>query len=117
MSDNYEKLNKAIELLNSHKVMVISIILAERHDRFNQVIPARYLNKEERESLTEAMELLLEIRNNERKREQDEHAIAFAKLHKDSEDPTTRRLSRDILDKAGELPEDFLKNMKKKVKK
>jgi len=85
MNKNYKKLDKAIELLNSHKVMVISIILAERLDRFNQVIPARYLNKEERESLTEAMGLLIEIRNNERKREQDarsaisKHAIAFAK--------------------------------------
>ena len=102
MKENYKKMNKAIELLNSHKVMVISIILAERLDRFNQVIPARYLNKEERESLAEAMGLLIEIKRSESKREQDEHAIAFAKLHKDSEDPTTRRLSRDILDKAGE---------------
>jgi NAD-specific glutamate dehydrogenase len=79
MNENYEKLEKVIELLNSHTVMVGSIVLAESIDRFNQVRPSRLLNKEERESLTKAMELLLEIRNDERKREQDEHAIAFAK--------------------------------------
>tara|TARA_B100001094_G_C17800360_1_gene608815 strand:- start:352 stop:594 length:243 start_codon:yes stop_codon:yes gene_type:complete len=72
MNGDYELLEEAIELLNSHTVMVGSIILAERLDRFNQVVPARYLNKEERESLTKAMGLLLKIRNNERKREQDE---------------------------------------------
>jgi NAD-specific glutamate dehydrogenase len=85
MNGDYELLEEAIELLNSHTVMVGSIILAERLDRFNQVVPARYLNKEERESLTKAMELLLEMRNNERKREQDEHAIAFAKEYKEEE--------------------------------
>ncbi len=79
MNGDYELLEKAIELLNRHTVMVGSIVLAERLDRFNQVEPARYLNKEERESLTKAMELLRKIRNNECKREQDEHAIAFAK--------------------------------------
>lgn len=79
MNGDYELLEEAIELLNSHTVMVGSIILAGQLDRFNQVVPARYLNKEERESLTKAMELLLKIRDNERKREQDEHAIAFAK--------------------------------------
>jgi NAD-specific glutamate dehydrogenase len=79
MKENYEKLEKVIELLNSHTVMVGSIVLAKSIDRFNQVRPSRLLNKEERETLTRAMELLLEIRNDERKREQDEHAIAFAK--------------------------------------
>ena len=72
MTEDYELLEEAIELLNSHTVMIGSIVLAERLDRFNQVIPARYLNREERESLTKAMGLLLKIRNNERKREQDE---------------------------------------------
>jgi NAD-specific glutamate dehydrogenase len=86
MNGDFELLEEAIELLNSHTVMVGSIILAERLDRFNQVVPARYLNKEERESLTKAMALLLEMRNNERKREQDEHAIAFAEaLREESE--------------------------------
>ena len=80
MNGDYELLEEAIELLNSHTVMVGSIILAGQLDRFNQVVPARYLNKEERESLTKAMGLLIEIRNNERKREQDEHAIEFAKM-------------------------------------
>ena len=80
MNGDYELLEEAIELLNSHTVMIGSIVLAERLDRFNQVIPARYLNREERESLTKAMGLLLKIRNNERKREQDEHAIALAKV-------------------------------------
>jgi len=79
MNENYEKLEKVIELLNSHTVMVGSIVLAESLDRFNQVRPSRPLNEEERESLTMAMGLLIEIRNDERKREQDEHAIAFAK--------------------------------------
>ena len=79
MNGDYELLEEAIELLNRHTVMVGSIVLAERLDRFNQVEPARYLSIKERESLTKAMELLRKIRNNERKREQDEHAIAFAK--------------------------------------
>ncbi len=79
MNGDYELLEEAIELLNSHTVMVGSIVIAESYDRFNQVRPSRLLNKEERESLTKAMELLRKIRNNERKREQDEHAIAFAK--------------------------------------
>ena len=85
MNENYKKLNKAIDLLGNHRYEV-----------------CHSLDRKELPSLTKAMKLLIEIRNNERKREQDEHAIAFAKLHKDSEDPTTRRLSRDILDKAGE---------------
>jgi hypothetical protein len=102
MNGDYELLEKAIELLNSHTVMVGSIVLAERFDRFNQVEPNRYLNKEERQPLTDALALLLEIRNNERKREQDEHAIAFAKEHKDSADPDTRRMSREFLVKVGE---------------
>ena len=79
MNGDYELLEEAIELLNSHTVMVGSIVIAESYDRFNQLRPSRLLNKEERESLTKAMELLRKIRNNERKREQDEHAIAFAK--------------------------------------
>lgn len=77
MNGDYELIEEAIELL--HIVMVGPIILAGQLDRFNQVVPARYLNKEERESLSKAMELLLKIRDNERKREQDEPAIAFAK--------------------------------------
>ena len=60
--ENYEKLDKAIELLNSHTVMVGSIVIAESYDRFNQLRPSRLLNKEERESLTNAMGLLIEIR-------------------------------------------------------
>ena len=52
--------------------------------------------------MRDALALLLEIRNNERKREQDEHAIAFAKEHKDSADPDTRRMSREFLVKVGE---------------
>ena len=79
MNGDYELLEEAIELLNSHTVMVGSIVIAESYDRFNQLRPSRLLNKEERESLTKAMELLRKIRNNECKREQDEHAIAFAK--------------------------------------
>jgi hypothetical protein len=85
MNENYEKLEAAIELLNTHTVMVGSIVIAESFDGFNQVRPSRPLNKEERESLTKAMKLLIEIRNNERKREQDEHAIAFAKEYKEEE--------------------------------
>ena len=100
MNGDYELLEKAIELLNSHTVMMGSIVLAERLDRFNQVVPTRYLNKEERQPLTDALALLLEIRNNERKREQDEHAIAFAELHKDSADPDTRKMSRGFLNES-----------------
>ena len=101
MNGDYELLEEAIELLNSHTVMVDSIVLAERLAGC-LVYPARHLNREERESLSKAMGLLLKIRNNECKREQDEHAIAFAKEHKDSADPDTRRMSREFLIKVGE---------------
>ena len=97
MNGDYELLEEAIELLNSHTVMVDSIVLAERLDRFDQVVPARYLSREERESLSKAMGLLLKIRNNERKCEQDEHATAFAELHKDSDNPDIRKMSREFL--------------------
>jgi hypothetical protein len=48
MNGDYELLEEAIELLNSHTVMVSSIILAGQLDRFNQVVPARYLSIKER---------------------------------------------------------------------
>ena len=102
MNGDFELLEKAIELLNSHTVMVGSLVLPKRLNKFSQVLPSRNLNKEERQPLTDALALLLEIRNNERKREQDEHAIAFAKEHKDSADPDTRRMSREFLTKVGE---------------
>ena len=79
MNGDYELLEEAIELLNTHTVMVGSLVLPKRLDRFNRVLPSRYLDKGERQPLTDALALLLKIRNNERKREQDEHAIAFAK--------------------------------------
>ena len=95
MNGDYELLEKAIELLNSHMVMVSHIRLAK---------PAgiERLTQEQKKPLRDALALLLEIRNNERKREQDEHAIGFAKEHKDSADPNTRRMSREFLVKVGE---------------
>ena len=82
--ENYEKLKQALDLLRD----------------YNYSDSVQWLNQGK--PIKDAMALLTEIIRSEQKREQDEHAIAFAKLHKDSEDPTTRRLSRDILDKAGE---------------
>ncbi len=95
MNGDFGLLEKAIELLNSHTVMVGSLRVAK---------PAgiEQLTQEEKKPLRDALALLLEIRNNERKREQDEHAIAFAKEHKDSADPDTRRMSREFLTKVGE---------------
>ena len=84
MNENYEKLKQALDLLRD----------------YNYSDSVQWLNQGK--PIKDAMALLTEIIRSEQKREQDEHAIAFAKLHKDSEDPTTRRLSRDILDKAGE---------------
>ena len=94
MNGDYGKLEKAIELLNSHTVMVGSLRVAKPH--------LTHLNSEDMKPLRDALALLLEIRNNERKREQDEHAIAFAKEHKDSADPDTRRMNREFLAKVGE---------------
>ena len=102
MNGDYGLLEKAIELLNSHTVMVGSIVVAKSIDRFGSINPPRELTQEEKKPLRDALALLLKIRNNERKREQDEHAIAFAKEHKDSADPDTRRMSREFLAKVGE---------------
>jgi hypothetical protein len=60
--ENYEKLDKAIELLNSHTVMVGSIVIAESIGRFDQVLPARELTRDEQKPLRDAMGLLTEIR-------------------------------------------------------
>jgi hypothetical protein len=79
MKKDYVKLEAVIALLGEHSTMLSSIILAERVDRYNQIIPARYLTDEDTKPFRDARKLLIEIRNNERKREQDEHAIAFAK--------------------------------------
>lgn len=85
MTDDYELLEEAISLLGTHRYEV-----------------SHTLGQEELPSLTKAMKLLIEIRNNERKREQDEHAIAFAKLHKNSADPFTRKMNREFLAKLDE---------------
>jgi len=87
MTDDYELLEEAISLLGNHRYEVSQIFT---------------LGQEDLPSLTKAIKLLIEIRNNERKREQDEHAIAFAKEHKDSTDPDTRRMSREFLAKLDE---------------
>lgn len=79
MSKLNEKLEAVIALLVEHSTMLSSIILAQRLDRFNQIIPAQYLTDEDTKPFRDARKLLIEIRNNERKREQDEHALAFAK--------------------------------------
>lgn len=89
MNGDFELLERAIELLNSHTVMV-SLIRVAKPAGIGQ------LTQEEKKPLRDALALLLEIRNNERKREQDEHAIAFAKEHKDSADPDTRRMNREF---------------------
>ena len=95
MTDDYELLEEAISLLGTHRY--------EHHY-------AHTLGQEELPSLTKAMKLLIEIRNNERKREQDEHAIAFAKLHKNSADPFTRKMSREFLRKYALLQRWMRKN-------
>ena len=76
MNGDYELLEKAIELLGSHTVMVGSIVVAKSIDRFGRINPPSELTQEQKKPLRDALDLLLKIRNNERKREQDEHAIA-----------------------------------------
>lgn len=102
MNGDFELLEKAIDSLREHSVMVGSIVLAKSSDHRGRISPPRELTQEEKKPLRDTLALLLEIRNNERRREQDEHAIAFAELHKDSADPDTRRMSRDILAKTGD---------------
>ena len=84
INENYEKLKQALDLLRDYN--------------YNDSV--QWLNQTK--SLRDAMSLLTEIIRSEQKREQDEHAIEFAKEHKDSADPDIRRMNREFLFRAGE---------------
>tara|TARA_B110000211_G_C13570985_1_gene331990 strand:+ start:205 stop:522 length:318 start_codon:yes stop_codon:yes gene_type:complete len=60
--ENREKLTTAIDLLRAHLMMVDSIVIAESIGRFDQVLPARELTRDEQKPLRDAMVLLTEIR-------------------------------------------------------
>tara|TARA_R110000737_G_scaffold40096_1_gene60493 strand:+ start:6104 stop:6376 length:273 start_codon:yes stop_codon:yes gene_type:complete len=79
INENYEKLKQALDLLRD----------------YNYSDSVQWLNQGK--PIKDAMALLTEIIRSEQKREQDEHAIAFAKEHKDSADPDIRRMSRNFL--------------------
>jgi len=65
--ENYEKLREAIKLLTGH------------HGTLAWTLGRDGKWMRENLDLDMAMELLMEIKSSEQKREQDEHAIAFAK--------------------------------------
>ena len=79
INENYEKLKQALDLLRDYN--------------YNDSV--QWLNQNK--SLRDAMSLLTEILRSEKNREQYEHAIAFAKEHKDSDDPDIRRMNREFL--------------------
>jgi hypothetical protein len=62
--DNREKLTTAIDLLGSHLMMVDSIVIPKSIGRFDQVLPARELTRDEQKPLRDAMRLLTKIRTN-----------------------------------------------------
>ena len=102
INENYEKLKTVINLLGNHSAMLCSIVLAERLDRFNQIIPARTLNQDDKESFSHARKLLMEIKSSEQHRMEEERCIANAKEGKDSADPDIRRMNREFLSRVGE---------------
>jgi len=83
INENYEKVKKALDLLRDYNYRESD---GRPHSK----------------PLKDAMALLTEIIRSEQKREQDEHAIAFAKKHKDSADPDIRRMNREFLSRVGE---------------
>lgn len=84
INENYEKVKQALDLLRD----------------YNYSDSVQWLNQDK--PIKDAMALLTEIIKSEQKREQDEHAIAFAKEHKDSADPDIRRMNREFLSRVGE---------------
>lgn len=76
INENYEKLKKAISMIYGVRG-TINISVGRNGE---------YFTNEDFPDLSMAIELLMEIKSSEQTLEQDEHAIAFAKLHKDKDD-------------------------------